>query len=77
MTLTALPHRIKAESDTLDRVATAHDFRSSFRDWASESGYARDLPERALAHVVANNVEAAYPLLQMPPTVSATNRFYR
>jgi len=60
MTLTALLRRVKAESDSSDRVATAHGFRSSFRDWASESGYARDLAERALAHTVTNKVEAAY-----------------
>lgn len=60
MTLTALLRRIKAESDTPGRFATAHGFRSSFRDWASEHGYARDLAERALAHTVANKVEAAY-----------------
>ena len=60
MTLTALLRRVKAESDTPDRIATAHGFRSSFRDWASEHGYARDLAERALAHTVANKVEAAY-----------------
>lgn len=60
MTLTALLRRTKAESDTPGRVATAHGFRSSFRDWASEHGYARDLAERALAHAVANKVEAAY-----------------
>ncbi|RQP34127.1 tyrosine-type recombinase/integrase [Burkholderia ubonensis] len=60
MTLTALLRRVKAESDTPDRFATAHGFRSSFRDWASERGYARDLAERALAHTVANKVEAAY-----------------
>ncbi|WP_442792367.1 tyrosine-type recombinase/integrase, partial [Ralstonia sp. AU12-08] len=51
---------VKAESDTPGRIATAHGFRSSFRDWASENGYARDLAERALAHTVANKVEAAY-----------------
>lgn len=60
MTLTAFLRRIKAESDTPGRFATAHGFRSSFRDWASEHGYARDLAERALAHTVANKVEAAY-----------------
>ncbi|RBB41299.1 integrase [Burkholderia reimsis] len=60
MTLTALLRRVKAESDTAERFATAHGFRSSFRDWASEHGYARDLAERALAHTVANKVEAAY-----------------
>ena len=31
------------------RIATAHGFRSSFRDWASENGYTRDYAERALA----------------------------
>ena len=60
MTLTALLRRVKAKSDTPGRVATAHGFRSSFRDWASENGYARDLAERALAHTVSNKVEAAY-----------------
>lgn len=47
-------------SDTPGRHATAHGFRSSFRDWASEKGYARDLAERALAHTIANKSEAAY-----------------
>jgi integrase len=60
MTLTALLRRVKADSDSPGRFATAHGFRSSFRDWASEHGYARDLAERALAHTVANKVEAAY-----------------
>ena len=60
MALTSFLRRVKALSDTPGRVATAHGFRSSFRDWASEHGYARDLAERALAHTVANQVEAAY-----------------
>lgn len=60
MTLTALLRRVKALSDTPGRVATVHGFRSSFRDWASEHGYARDLAERALAHTITNRVEAAY-----------------
>jgi integrase len=60
MTLAALLRRVKAQSDTPGRVATAHGFRSSFRDWASEHGYALDLAEQALAHTVANKVEAAY-----------------
>ncbi|MEM5290920.1 tyrosine-type recombinase/integrase [Paraburkholderia sabiae] len=60
MTLTALLRRVNAKSDTPGRAATAHGFRSSFRDWASENGYARDLAERALAHTIANKVEAAY-----------------
>ena len=37
-----------------------HGFRSSFRDWCNENGKPRDLAERALAHAVANQVEAAY-----------------
>lgn len=41
-------------------VYVPHGFRSSFRDWASENGYSRDLAERALAHVVTGQVEAAY-----------------
>jgi integrase len=51
---------VKAKNDTPGRVATAHGYRSSFRDWASESGYARDLAERAIAHAVPNKVDAAY-----------------
>ncbi len=60
MVLTSFLRRVKAKSDTLDRVATAHGFRSSFRDWCSENSYPRDLAERALAHAVVNKVEAAY-----------------
>ena len=60
MVLTAFLRRIKAPSDTPGRVATAHGFRSSFRDWCSENGYSSDLAERALAHTVKNKVEAAY-----------------
>lgn len=60
MTLTALLRRVKAVSDAPGRTATAHGFRSSFRDWCSEKGYPRDLAERALAHSVQNKVEAAY-----------------
>ena len=60
MVLTAFLRRVKAASDTPMRVATAHGFRSSFRDWCSEMGHPRDLAERALAHTVSNKVEAAY-----------------
>jgi integrase len=60
MVLTSFLRRVEAKSDMPGRVATAHGFRSSFRDWASENGYARDLAERALAHTVSNKVEAAY-----------------
>ena len=60
MALTAFLRRAKAISDVAGRAATAHGFRSSFRDWCSEKGYARDLAERSLAHAVQNKVEAAY-----------------
>jgi integrase len=41
--------------------ATVHGFRSSFRDWAAEqTGFAHDVCEMALAHTIANKVEAAY-----------------
>ena len=47
-------------SSEAGRTATAHGFRSSFRNWASENGYPRDCAERALAHTISNQVEAAY-----------------
>lgn len=60
MALTVFLRRVGAVSDVPGRNATAHGFRSSFRDWCSEKGYPRDLAERSLAHVVQNKVEAAY-----------------
>ena len=40
---------------------TVHGFRSTFRDWASEStAYPRDVAEMALAHSIGDKVEAAY-----------------
>ncbi len=40
---------------------TAHGFRSSFRDWAAErTGFPAEVAEMALAHAVADKVEAAY-----------------
>lgn len=60
MTLTKCLRDHKVASDTPDRYATAHGFRSSFRDWASENGYQRELAERALAHTIKNVTEAAY-----------------
>jgi len=38
---------------------TAHGFRSSFRDWAAETGWPDDLAEAALAHTLGK-VQAAY-----------------
>jgi integrase len=60
MVLTGFLRNQIGRSSDKGRVATAHGFRSSFRDWASENGYARDLAERALAHTIANQAEAAY-----------------
>jgi integrase len=40
---------------------TAHGFRSSFRDWAAErTNFPAEVAEMALAHTVADKVEAAY-----------------
>ena len=60
MALTKFLRDNKAPSSEAGRTATAHGFRSSFRDWASEQGYSRDLAERALAHTINNQSEAAY-----------------
>ena len=40
---------------------TAHGFRSTFRDWVSETtGYPQEVGEMVLAHTINNKVEAAY-----------------
>ncbi len=40
---------------------TVHGFRSTFRDWCAEqTNYPREVAEAALAHIVADKVEAAY-----------------
>jgi integrase len=39
---------------------TVHGFRSSFRDWAAEANFSRELCEAALAHVDGSVVERAY-----------------
>lgn len=45
----------------MDRDCTVHGFRSAFRDWAAEStGFAHEVCEMALAHVIENKAEAAY-----------------
>lgn len=42
-------------------VATVHGFRSTFRDWvADRTNYPNEMAEIALAHTVADKVEAAY-----------------
>ncbi|MFD1792260.1 tyrosine-type recombinase/integrase [Ochrobactrum teleogrylli] len=60
MILTKFLRDQEVESDAPKRIATAHGFRSTFRDWASESGYPRDVAERALAHTIGSATEAAY-----------------
>ena len=39
---------------------TAHGFRSTFRDWAAETGQPADIAEAALAHVVGDKTVVAY-----------------
>ena len=53
--------------DTLSKLlrdlgvdAVPHGFRSSFRDWCSETGQSREVAEAALAHTIRNKAEAAY-----------------
>ncbi|MEQ1498846.1 MAG: integrase arm-type DNA-binding domain-containing protein [Novosphingobium sp.] len=54
MAMSMLLRRMKVE-------ATVHGFRSGFRDWAAEcTGYAHEVCEMALAHVIGNKAEAAY-----------------
>jgi hypothetical protein len=48
-------------STTPGRLATVHGFRSTFKDWVSETtNYPNHVSEAALSHVVADKVEAAY-----------------
>ena len=43
------------------KAITAHGFRSTFSDWASEvSPFSSELRESALAHTIGNKAEAAY-----------------
>lgn len=55
--------RRKAAKGWLDprsgRPAVPHGLRSTFRDWAAETGVARDMAEIALAHTVGTEVERA------------------
>ena len=54
MTLTAVLRRMKVE-------ATAHGFRSTFRDWVAErTSTPNEVAEMALAHAVGDATEAAY-----------------
>lgn len=60
MALTKYLRDHEVKSDTSGRFATAHGFRSSFRNWASENGYSQKAAERALAHTIRNSVEWSY-----------------
>lgn len=42
------------------RPAVPHGLRSTFRQWAAERGYPRDVAEIALAHFIGSDVERAY-----------------
>lgn len=54
MAMAMLLRRMKAE-------ITVHGFRSTFRDWASETtGFPHEVCEMALAHAIGNKAEAAY-----------------
>lgn len=54
MTLSAVMRRMKVD-------ATPHGFRSTFRDWCSEStNYPHEVAEMALAHTIPSGVEKAY-----------------
>jgi integrase len=57
MTLTAVLRRMERED------ISVHGFRSTFRDWCSESltnSFPHEVIEQALAHTLPNKVEAAY-----------------
>lgn len=57
MTLGAVLKRMGLDSSR----ATAHGFRSTFRDWAGETtNYPREVIEHALAHQLKDKAEAAY-----------------
>jgi integrase len=51
----------KAAKNAAGTDVTVHGFRSTFRDWCGEAtNYPRELAEKALAHALASEVEAAY-----------------
>ena len=53
ITMSRLFHRLEVG-------CVPHGMRSSFRDWCSETGVAREVAEASLSHVVKNKVEVAY-----------------
>lgn len=60
MALSSLLRKAQAPSDMPGRTATAHGFRASFKNWATDCGFDGELSERALAHAIGNKVRAAY-----------------
>ena len=43
-----------------NRKAVPHGLRSTFRDWAAERGYDRDMAEIQLSHAVGSATERSY-----------------
>ena len=60
MILTKFLRDKQVPSSVKGRWATAHGFRSSFRDWASENFFSREVVERALAHSIKSSTEWSY-----------------
>ena len=70
MTLSAVMRRMQETEERAGRAgyldprsgrpAVPHGLRSTFRDWAAEQGFDRDMAEMALAHTVGSEVERAY-----------------
>ena len=70
MTLSAIMRRMQQAEEHAGRTgyldprsgrsAVPHGLRSTFRDWAAERGFERDMAEMALAHTVGSEVERAY-----------------
>lgn len=70
MSLSAVMRRMQAAEEKagrpgfLDpqsgRPAVPHGLRSSFRQWAAERGFAREMAEVALSHFIGSDVERAY-----------------
>ncbi len=55
MAMSAVLRRMERDS------ITVHGFRSTFRDWVADTtAYSREVAEAALAHTIADQVEAAY-----------------
>ncbi|MCB1359428.1 MAG: integrase arm-type DNA-binding domain-containing protein [Maritimibacter sp.] len=70
MSVSAVMRRMQKAEEDADRAgwvdarsgrpAVPHGLRSTFRDWAAETGVERDLAELALGHLVGSEVERAY-----------------